>query len=189
MEPKLAPPGAGLPWVELMIARALFRWRTATVDQAGFSARFQAEREKIRALIPGCDDGQLARRVLIARPRGLEDSSRYWSVWMTLDHLRIVHGGISRIIETLAQGKIPGGVSSTAAVKPNPNVTPGVIGDYEASCDNVAKAAAGAGNLRTKVRFAHPWFGPLDAFGWHALSAGHMGIHRTQIERILAKIS
>jgi hypothetical protein len=29
--------------------------------------------------------------VLIARPRGLEDSSRYWSVWMTLDHLRIVH--------------------------------------------------------------------------------------------------
>ena len=29
------------------------------------------------------------------------------------------------------------------------------------------------------------WFGPLDAAGWHALAAGHMGIHRVQIERIV----
>ena len=26
--------------------------------------------------------------------------------------------------------------------------------------------------------------GPLDAAGWHALSATHLGIHRAQIERI-----
>jgi hypothetical protein len=29
----------------------------------------------------------------------------------------------------------------------------------------------------------------LDAAGWHALAAGHMGIHRGQIEQILKKLS
>jgi hypothetical protein len=39
--------------------------------------------------------------------------------------------------------------------------------------------------LRTKARFAHPWFGPLDAAGWHLMAGMHLSIHRVQIERIL----
>ena len=44
----------------------------------------------------------------------------------------------------------------------------------------------GLETVRTKLRHAHPWFGPLDAAGWHAMAAMHMGIHRKQIERILS---
>ncbi|MBX3389322.1 MAG: hypothetical protein KF691_07680 [Phycisphaeraceae bacterium] len=45
--------------------------------------------------------GAAAERVLIPRLRGLEDSSRYWSVWMMLDHLRIVNSQVAMVIASL----------------------------------------------------------------------------------------
>jgi len=122
---------------------------------------------------------------LIKRVRGLEDSSRYWSVWMTLDHLRIMHTGLTRVIASLSREITPPGAASTAAVKPSPQVTAAVVGEYEASCEALLATVAAADNLNTAARFTHPWFGPLDAAGWHALAAGHIGIHRVQIGRIL----
>src|SRR5712671_4616375 len=98
LEPKLAPPGAGLPRSELLIGRWLFALRRATGSRESCNARFQRERETIRALVRPLDVDFAARRVLIERPRGLEDSSRFWSVWMTLDHLRIVHHSMIRVI-------------------------------------------------------------------------------------------
>jgi hypothetical protein len=184
-EPKLAPPGAGLPKAELYIARLLFGLRRRTGNRETFNAAFQREREAIRGLVQSCDQDSCARRVLIERVRGLEDSSRHWSVWMTLDHLRIVNYGISRIIGDLAKGVSPGGTVSTAAVKPNAQVNADVVAQYEKSCDAILTSVAAAKDLRTTARHAHPWFGPLDAAGWHALAAGHMGIHRGQIERIV----
>src|SRR4051794_28863260 len=99
VEPKLAPPGAGLPKPELFIARLLFAWRRTMGNREVFNAHFQRERAAIESMISGADAGSCGRRVLIQRVRGLEDSSRYWSVWMTLDHLRIVHGSIIRVID------------------------------------------------------------------------------------------
>jgi hypothetical protein len=183
-EPKLAPAGAGLPLPELQVARVLFalaRWKG---NKASFNARFQHERETIRRRIDSCDEATGARRVLIERPRGLEDSSRFWSVWMTLDHLRIVHSGMNRVIRDLVAGVTPEGTASTAAVKPSADATAAVVAPFEASCDALLGTVAEAGDLKTPLRFTHPWFGPLDAFGWHALSAGHLRIHRVQIERI-----
>jgi hypothetical protein len=189
VEPKLAPPGAGLPKIELLIGRWLFARRLRRGTRESFSADFQQERETIRALVRSCDAGSASRRILIKRPRGMEDSSRNWSVWMTLDHLRIVNGGITRTIGALAKGVVPPGKASTAAVKPGPEVTAAVVAEYEASCDALLAQVAAAPDLKTKVRFAHPWFGPLDAFGWHAMAASHMGIHRVQIERIVAGLA
>jgi hypothetical protein len=74
---------------------------------------------------------------------------------------------------------------STANVKPNKSVTASVADAYEAACDKLLKTVGSVENLRTPARYAHPWFGPLDAFGWHALAGGHMGIHRVQLERII----
>lgn len=185
-EPKLAPPGAGLPKIELMIGRLMFAWRRWRGDRDMFNARFQVERQAIRGLIRACDAEAGARRVLIERPRGLEDSSRYWSVWMTLDHLRIIHNEIIRIIGSLTNGVQPAGIVSTAAVKPSADATIAVSSDYERSCDALLETVAAARNLKTHLRHVHPWFGPLDAAGWHALAPGHMGIHRVQIERIVA---
>ncbi len=185
-EPKLAPPGAGLPKPELYVARALFALRRWTSSRTALTALFQRERAAIRRILLSCEGSAGARRVLIRRLPGLEDSSRYWSVWMTLDHLRIVHREMRRVIEALTGGVVPEGVASTAAVKPGVELSAGIVAEYEESCDALLAAVATPANLKTSLRFAHPWFGPLDAAGWHALSAVHLGIHRVQIERIVA---
>jgi hypothetical protein len=184
-EPRLAPAGAGLPKAELAVARVLFGWRRLRGSAEQFIASFQMERERIRHLVESHSAEEASKRVLIERVRGLEDSSRYWSVWMTLEHLRIVHEGLARIISDLARGVAPPGVVSTAAVKPKEDVDAAVVRVYEKSCDMVLAAAKGAPNLKSGVRHTHPWFGPLDAHGWLALAAGHLRIHRVQIERIL----
>lgn len=187
-EPKLAAPGAGLPKIELMAARLLFSKQLKKGSRESFIQSFQTEREKIRGLVRSCDPALGNKRVLIDRVRGIEDSSRFWSVWMTLEHLRIVHAGITRTITDLANNRTPPGKVSTAAVKPNPNVTAAVVAEFEKSCDALLTAVAVIPDLKTKLRHGHPWFGPLDAFGWLALSAGHLRIHREQIERILERL-
>ncbi|MDB6005941.1 MAG: hypothetical protein JWR15_2928 [Prosthecobacter sp.] len=108
---------------------------------------------------------------------------------MTLDHLRITNTALSRVITALTQGRVPPGKASTAAVKPNATVTAAVEAEFERSCDGVLAAITGAPDLKTQVRFAHPWFGPLDAFGWAAMAGTHMGIHRAQIQSILTGVS
>lgn len=187
-EPKLAAPGAGLPLPELLVARILFWLRRRLVTRDSFDVLFHQERERIRALLGACDAETGARRVLIRRPRGLEDSSRNWSVWMTLEHLRLVNHGFARTLEALARGVLPPGTVSTAAVKPSPEATAAVVVAYEESCDALLAVATAIPDLRTPARHAHPWFGPLDAAGWHALAGVHMGLHRVQIERILGSL-
>jgi len=78
---------------ELLIARVLFGLRCWTGNRAAFNARFSRERAAIRALVERCAAERGARRVLIRRPPGLEDSSRNWSVWMTLDALQWKRAG------------------------------------------------------------------------------------------------
>jgi uncharacterized damage-inducible protein DinB len=184
-DPGLAPPGAGLPKVELFVARLLSRWRVWTGSRESFTAGFQRERVAISRLYRACDAPTAARRFLIKRLPGMEDSSRNWSVWMTLDHLRIVNHGIANTIDKLAKEIVPEGTASTEAVKPAPSANASVVAEYEASCDAVLAAVAAAPNLRTRARFAHPWFGPLDVFAWHGLAGNHMTIHRKQLERIV----
>jgi hypothetical protein len=184
-EPQLAPPGAGLPKPELYIARLFFAWKRWRGNRESYNAAFVRERERIRHLVQSCHLEQAARPVLIERVRGLEDSSRHWSVWMTLEHLRIVNSQIAGVITALCKGTIPPGKANTARVKPGKDITAAVIPAYEASCDAVLDAVTKSPNLKTKARFDHPWFGSLDASGWHSLAGGHMAIHRTQIERII----
>lgn len=188
-EPDLAPPGAGLPRLELLVARIHFALLRRTGSRRTFDVRIARERERIRMLLRRCNPEVGTRRVLIRRVPGLEDSSRYWSVWMTLDHLRIVNELLARLIGELARDVTPPGAASTAAVKPNADAGPEVVAAYEASCDALAAAVAASPKLDTRARYPHPWFGPLDAAGWHALAGVHMGIHRVQLQRILAGIA
>lgn len=189
ISPQLAAPGAGLPLIELGIANLLLRVRLWSGNRESFNARFNQERLAIRALVASCRGEQGGVRALIARPVGLEDSSRDWSVWMTLDHLRIVHSEIATVVELLGRDVAPQQKVSTATVKPDPNVTASVIADYEASCETVLAAVAAVPDLRTKVCLPHPWFGPMDAFGWYGLLGVHMAIHRVQIQRILHQLT
>jgi len=188
-QPKLAPPGAGLPRIELFIARILFGIRLRTGNRDAFTTKFQAERGRIRELLRGFDAATGSRQVLIRRPPGLEDSSRNWSMWMTFDHLRIIHGQFIRIIRALTSGEVPEGQASTAAVKPSPDADASAVDAYESSCEALLAVVAAAPDLQTTVRFVHPWFGPLNAFGWYALAGSHLAIHRVQMERIIAGLS
>jgi hypothetical protein len=174
---------------ELLIARVLFAIRCRSGNTRSFTARFLEERETIRRLLVARDEPSLAERVLIKRPPGLEDSSRDWSVLMTLDHLRIVHEEFVRVIDALARETVPGGKASTAAVKPDPEVKSDAIARYETSCEELLSCLANVPNFKTRAKFAHPWFGPMDAYAWHALAGGHMSIHRVQIERILRAVT
>ncbi len=185
-EPKLAPPGAGLPAYELAIARGLLKLRRLLGTRRSFNATFARERQNVRDLLAPLTPQQCQERILIRRLPGLEDSSRYWSVWMTLDHLRIVHHEIARVIGALARGVMPEGEASTAAVKPSMVLDEVVVLAYEQSCEMLHAAIKDVPNLKTALRFPHPWFGPLDAADWHALAGAHLGIHRKQIERIVA---
>ncbi|MDA0814196.1 MAG: DinB family protein [Verrucomicrobia bacterium] len=183
--PKLAAPGAGLPKIELIFSRFRFGWALRTRSREQFSALFESERVQILALARSCDAETGARPVLIDRLRGMEDSSRYWSVFMTLDHLRIVNLAVAGAIRALGKGELPDRVARTADVKPDPAADITAIDDFERSCEFLSTCAQQVPDLKTSQRFDHPWFGPMDAGGWHALGAVHMSIHRKQIERIL----
>jgi hypothetical protein len=183
--PKLAPPGAGLPWLELKFANIGFHFLNRRMTREKSSALLKKECAAILALARLCDADTGSKRVLINRLPGMEDSSRYWSVFMTLDHLRIVNVGVADTIRLLGQGKAPEGKADTAAVKPSPEATERVVDDFELSNKLIEQCAAQLHDLKTEARYAHPWFGPLDAAGWFFLAGFHQGLHRKQIEKII----
>lgn len=185
-EPKLAAPGAGLPWPERLIASFMVKRGIRRTPRREVSALLASERQMILDLVTPLSPAKAKHRVLIQRLRGLEDSSRYWSVYMTLDHLRIVNTGIAEAIKLLGQGKVPPREASTATVKPVNEVDESVVEAFAKSCEAIELAARSIADLRTPTRYAHPWFGPLDAGGWYFMSAFHLRLHRKQIEAILS---
>ena len=81
----------------------------------------------------------------------------------------------------LVKGVVPPGKASTAAVKPCLGRDRACVRITSPPATRCWLQAVTTSDLKTAARFAHPWFGPLDAFGWLAMAAGHMGIHRVQI--------
>ena len=184
---QLAPPGAGLPTVERFVANMMLHWQASRVTRAQAVDAFAGERDVILQLVRATSTERLAMPTLIRRLRGLEDSSRNWSVFMALDHLCIVNRQLAGVISTLAAGSLPPGVASTAAVKPRAEVDESVIQAFETTCAEFEDSVAAQTDLKTKQRFAHPWFGPLDAAKWHFMAGFHMRLHRRQIQTILAQ--
>jgi len=189
-EPRLAKPGAGLPLVEWLVAKYIIfpnRFKRITIEQS--ILEFESEAQKIIALASGLSDDQLLQRRLIPRLQGLEDSSRYWSVAMTIEHLNIVGEGMLAIIVSLSRGNDQLPTRGIADVKPSVDV------DAKLAIENFKKLAEKFGPLVRKIDFEkhsdikhpHPWFGPLNAREWTLFAAPHQRIHRKQIEAIIAR--
>ena len=185
-DPRLQPPGAGLPGPELFILRRIiFPLACRRLDWAAAEALFRDEGNTILALWDALPPDRLTEQVLIRRLRGIEDSSRHWSAAMTVEHLNIVGAGIRGIIAGLRRGEVPDRVTRVADVKPTGSIAPAevraafmkLLADTAA---NEPPIARGVG-----VRYKHPWFGPLDAFEWHCLLGIHQRIHRKQLEAII----
>lgn len=183
-EPKLDAPGAGLPAPMLFVAKRVSLLRARLGTREKFLTEFENEKTKISELIAPLSNNQRSQRILIPRLIGLEDSSRFYSVWMTLDHLRITNLAFATIIKQLSQEQAPDIVVSTADVKPDPEVTQAIEKDYETANRIFLATVKKAPELKTEAELTHPWFGPMNAHRWLSLSAFHMGIHRRQIKAI-----
>ncbi len=185
LSPPLARPGAGLPAAELLLSRVIFAVTRLTDSRASALRRLSAEAGRICALVGALDDHAGARRVLVPRLLGLEDSSRFWSPFMVVEHLVIVDTNMFRIMSDLVAGRTHPHEARIEDFKPAPTAGRDalvsfqkLVGDFEA---NVPRWP----DLRTRCRHAHPWFGPLDAHGWLCLAGMHHAIHRRQLDRIL----
>lgn len=183
---KLQPPGAGLPWAELLAARVGMRVLRLTTSRQRASRSFRREGDRILSLVRLLPLDGAAERVLIPRIFGIEDSSRHWSVLMVLEHLVIVNDAIGQIVQSLAARRPFEREIGIADVKPQPDQQLEVIDRFAGCVANYLAAIEALPNLHTRLRYRHPWFGPLTGHGWHVLAAEHQAIHRRQIERILA---
>lgn len=68
--PKLAPPGAGLPQIELFAARLMFGFSRLSISRNAAETTIADEQIAIGELARNCDPAEGERRVLIKRPRG-----------------------------------------------------------------------------------------------------------------------
>ncbi len=186
--PALQPPGAGLPWWERLVAKyVVFPRACRRLGWAGAAELFQAEGARVLAVWDALPPERLTERVLIRRFPGIEDSSRYWSAGMTVEHLNIVGADIRAVVRSLRAGRVPDRAARVEDVKPRGEAGPAatraafveILAETAAEEAAVAPVAPGVG-----PRYDHPWFGPIDAFRWHALLGIHQGLHRRQIEAI-----
>lgn len=185
--PRLQPPGAGLPWWELLVARyILFPRAVRRMDWAMAARLFQREGEKVLARWDACSPDQLTVPTLIPRISGIEDSSRFWSVAMTVEHLNIVGFGVLEIIAGLRQGRTFERAPRVQDVKPRGEQPPAETrANFVRLLSDAANASAERPILPGEGPCApHPWFGPMDAHRWHCLNGIHQRIHRQQIEAI-----
>lgn len=190
--PQLAAPGKGLPFPENLIARYIiypqgmrnFEWH-ATLD------RWDTETSRILEFSRGLSDDAFFTPQLIDRLRGLEDSSRFWSVAMVMEHLIMTMKAMTQIAEGLALGRVMNVRVSTADVKPK-----GGRKIAKTEWERLFRASsdeciARLGNVpqpaSDKERLAHPFFGKIPAKGWVFVLGIHQTLHRKQIEEILER--
>jgi hypothetical protein len=185
-EPKLARPGAGLPIPFRWVARFLIPHRASQSVWQENVDRFNRYSKSIDELAKSMTTGQLNTRFLVKPIMGLEDSSRYWSPAMLLDHLLIAGPGFHQIISELSQNRVPAIDVRTENLKP---------ASHEYELDIVQKFSVFSsefiptlkiGANRLGARLKHPWFGPLNAHQWMYVLALHHGVHFQQLKQITA---
>jgi hypothetical protein len=184
---KLAPPGAGIPPLEISVAKLLFAVLRRTKGPGWATKHFHSEASTMVRLAGSLTPQAANTQVLIERVVGIEDSSRNWSVLMTLDHLVIVNTAVIDIIESLSSERLYSRRVSIAAVKPKPVQSLETISRFAGATQDYVERISHLGNLVTATRHSHPWFGPLDALGWHWLATIHHTIHRRQIQKIIGQ--
>jgi hypothetical protein len=135
-------------------------------------------------------DELVRRRVLIPPLVGLEDSSRYDSYAMVLEHLTIVGHAVARIVGDLGHGRRPAVVLRVAEVKARCLAEPAkVIAGYREMLAAFRHAALDTGaERRGRLRHEHPWFGALDAYQWLCFATLHQVIHLKQARAILRRV-
>lgn len=188
---QLQAPGAGLPAIEHFIAKHItlpLKVRPMVAQKA--VSRLIAIGEETIKLAQSVPPDQAARPTLIKRVRGIEDSSRNWSIIMTIDHLLITGRAIQNITELLATGTKPDIIVRIEDVKPIPAQSPdNIIKDYQIFLGQYEDSIDKIDHIKTATQtIDHPWFGPLTAGDWLNFNAAHHEIHLKQVRGIIREL-
>jgi hypothetical protein len=184
----LEPPGAGIPRLERALIGSGVRAAARFVSKDRLTAMFRSEAERAIALARELNDDQGRKRVLVDRFIGIEDSSRHWSVYMTIEHLVIINSAIAAWLPQLYSSRVVGTEVTIEEAKPVPEAGPEQLDDLANLVERYTDIVDKLGNLRAGTTLLHPWFGPLSAAQWHALATIHNSTHRRQIERIASAL-
>lgn len=188
---QLDKPGAGVPAMQGFFLRWFIGPVIARFSNWDNDAKsFDHVNAKIMRIVEKMDDAQLATRVLVPPQQGLEDSFRYWSAAMTLEHLVTVGTGVKHIIVSLSKGVVPDIKPDPARVKPKEAMTPREA--LQAYQQFIATAVEdidhGVKDRKSKTALVHPWFGPFTAHQWHWLLTAHSVIHLQQLRAISGRL-
>lgn len=183
--PPLAPPGAGIPWLERMVLKGGVRLYASRTSQQAAMALFQRDAAEVIAMAESVSEEIGRKPALVPRLRAMEDSSRYWSPYMIVQHLDIIDRGVLMLVRGLAAGRSSDKVTGTADVKPSPDAGPDVVGKFRETVAAWQSKLAEIPDLKTRLRHPHPWFGPLDAHAWVCVAALHHGVHLKQMKLVL----
>jgi len=184
----LAPPGAGIPWLERKLIGASISLTAQFASKDSLTRTFRDQAMRAIDAVSLLSEEAGRRRVLVPRFLGIEDSSRNWSAYMVLEHLVIVDSAIAAALPQLYAGHELITEVRVEDVKPVPEAGPEQMEDLAKLVERYADIVEKLGNLRAGIAYPHPWFGPLSAAQWHALAAVHNGVHRRHIERIVKLI-
>lgn len=184
----LAPPGAGIPWIERTALGGGIRVAAQFMKKDRLTDLFRREALESVRLARTVSEERGRTRVLVSRLPGIEDSSRNWSVYMTIEHLVIVNSTVAAMLPRLYAGRDISTEIRVEEVKPLPEAGPEQMDDLMALVERYTDIVDKLGNLRAGSTHAHPWFGPLNAAQWHALATVHNSTHRRHIERILRQL-
>lgn len=190
--PQLEPPGSGLPWIEQLVGRYVVMPLTmsAMSNQSAYD-RFSKVAQSLISTLQGVDVDVANRRVLVERITGLEDSSRYWSPVMIVDHLTITGTGILGIVQALCQGEMPERVVRIEDVKPSeqPLNINEVLERYQMMLDSYHHALPELLECipSSTGTHPHPWFGEFNAHQWWCMNATHHEVHLKQMQLILKR--
>lgn len=191
--PILEAPGNGLPLIEAFFGRWLLFPVASTFMSQTQAIQMLLDQGKVAlALAQALPDEALTRPVLIPKITGIEDSSRFWSVAMTIEHLLITGEGMAQTIETLAKGEIPQSTVRIADVKPqgDTKTTQGKLQAYQGFLEKYSGRMQRLTNLKDRrFRHYHPWFWDLTAHQWLCLNALHHRIHLNQIQQIIQRLA
>ncbi|MEM1424713.1 MAG: hypothetical protein AAGH64_12020 [Planctomycetota bacterium] len=188
-EPRLAPPGAGVPAWQRWMMKPVVPLLPVVLPPARAARVARATKDAMVTRVRGMGP-DATRRTLIAPMTMLEDSSRYWSGAMVLEHVALVADAGAELVRAMLDDEPAPFEASTSEVKPAGGMTVDESVAFLEEADRrwsgiASRVARLTRDERARAGGApHPWFGVLDASRWIAFEALHRRVHAEQLARV-----
>lgn len=160
---------------------------TKTISRDSARKMFLREGHRILYLAQDLKDWELEERVLVKRPFGVEDNSRYWSLEMLMEHLIMTGVAVHKSIRQLASGRRPSHPPRIAEGKPSGGRGPRIREEFDRFMNKFVQSSD-ALTFPARPTLAHPWTSEMGPLQWFKFTALHHWIHRVHAERIVLGI-